>query len=189
MKRWLSLLLAALLLVTCLAACGDALDDGSKKGDKGGKGNAAVGLTKQEEKYIEQLKELMVAADVYSYSGRYGNITQVTISMPPYEEYFEELLPEAEKSATTAAKFGEVFLKMVMEKASEEDAPRITYKKDLYAVDIKEARPDVTDMTALTEEELASIAITAVFDELLEKFCMNVIMNEAPELTVKGDEQ
>jgi len=183
MKKWIAIALAFFLSLSLFACAGSS--DGGKKDGKDDKDNAfvKVGLTKREEKYIENLKELMVATEVSRYTGRFGEEVTVVISMPPYEEYFAELLPEAEKSASSSAKFGETILKMVTAKAEAEDSSRITYKKYLYPANID---PEKTEWT---DEELTSLAITAVFDKILEDFCMNVIMSEAPALTTKEDVQ
>lgn len=182
MKKWIAIALAFFLSLS-LFACAGSSDGG--KDDKDDKDDAVVkvGLTKREEKCMEELKALMKVTDISFFTGRYGTEVTVVLSMPPYEEYFAELLPEAEKSATSSEKFGETILKMVAERAEEEDSPRITYKKYLYPNSID---PDKTEWT---DEELTALAVDAVFDKIFEDFCMNVIMNEAPSLTREEEAQ
>ena len=176
MKKWIAIALAFLLSLSLCACAGSS--DGGKKDGKDDKDDAfvKVGLTKREEKWIEELKALMKVTDMSFFTGRYGTEVTVVISMPPYEEYFEELLAEAEKSASSYAKFGETILKLAAAKAEEEGSERIVCTQYVYPESID---PDKTDWT---EEEFGQIAVTQVFDKIFEEFCMDVIMNEAPSL-------
>lgn len=180
MKRnlWVLLLVAGLLLAGCNGEksapaknSGDSKKPSSEQTPSAQPGSGSNVPVIQDNPYRKDLiaQINVISVECVEENGFYTLNAQ--LELPPYGQMIRDVWEETEKSAKTSEEFGELLFQKLAELAENETT---VSTEILLSISSEEA--------TLGEEELQALAAEAALDRELDAFCMEIVMECAPEL-------